>query len=287
MKSLPRPETVLVIPPNDPEAVLIKQIAKAMGLAVISLGQPHGARLEKETDLPERIIDGGWKHVVIVETPGPSMEERLQAKGIQVVIVDHHEYTGLDRAHDKSGKRLPSSLDQFLHVFGVSDEELTFLGFDPRLVHGVAFFDRGFVWELQKEGYAKHEILSVIAYSKELMHSIRPDTDEEKREAIAVRIWEERVPWHGFLILLNDTPYQVRSRVSLLCALDAWKPTPLILVEPTRGFIYVQESDAAQTLFSTFGGFTFGQGNNWGIKMDDGADHKVTLDMVKEVLTRM
>lgn len=278
-----REETVLVIPPNDPEAVLIKQIAKAIGLSVLSLGQPHGARLEKEVDLPERIKNGGWKRVITVEVPGPKMEETLRSHGFDLVVIDHHEYTDLDRAHDAEGKRLASSLDQFLALMAISDKELESLGFDARLVHGVALFDRGFVWEMFKEGFSKEEVLQVIDYNKRLMQTIRPDVDEEKREALADRVWRERIEWHGFFLLFNDTMYQVRSRVSLIAAIEREVPTPLILVEPSRGFIYAQETDLAPKFFEAFGGFTFGQGNNWGFKNESG-QKQVTLDMVKEVI---
>ena len=252
-------------------------------MSVLSLGQPHGARLEKEVDLPERIKNGGWKNIITIEVPGPKMEETLRSHGFNLVVIDHHEYTDLDRAHSADGKRLTSSLDQFLALMAISDEELESLGFEARLVHGVALFDRGFVWEMFKEGFSKEEAVRVIDYNKRLMQTIRPDTNEEKREELSARIWRERIEWHGFFILFNDTQYQVRSVVSLIAALEREVPTPLILVEPSRGFIYAQETDLAQKFFDTFGGFTFGQGNNWGFK-NEPDQKQVTPDMVKEVI---
>ena len=48
-------ETILIIPPNDPEAVQILLIAESLGLKVIRSRQPHGATLEKEPKILEEI----------------------------------------------------------------------------------------------------------------------------------------------------------------------------------------------------------------------------------------
>jgi hypothetical protein len=56
--------------------------------------------------------------------------------------------------------------------------------------------------------------------------------------------------------------------------------------EKGRGFIYVQDSDAGPSLFKAFGGFTFGQGQNWGYK-NAGAKKKVTLEMVQAHLSSL
>src|SRR3989338_4178592 len=128
-------QTVLVVPPNDPEAVLISKIAKALEIPRIKSGQPHGASLDKEPKILQKIREGGWERVVVVEMPGPKIEKRLREKGIEVVIIDHHRYDKLDRAVDpKTGKLLPSSLEQFLKILCITDQQLRTAGFDPKLV---------------------------------------------------------------------------------------------------------------------------------------------------------
>ncbi len=257
--------TVLIVPPNDPEAVMILELARAVGLQVIRSAQPHGATLDAEPDIVPLVRDGGWKRAVIVEMPGPKTEERLRALGVDVTIIDHHRYPNLDRARDaKTAKLLPSSLEQFLRLMKLTPVRLKKLGFDPRLVRGVALMDRGFVWELMKAGYDAHEIERVLAYQRELMSTVRDQSGEERKDAAARKVWEKRKSWRGFLVIESGSDIGMRGRVSLLIALELGRPTPLILLEKKRGFIYVQESDYALRLFKKFGGFTFGGDRNWG-----------------------
>lgn len=278
-------KTVLVIPPNDPEAILIYELAKAMGIQVIRSQQPHGAALDKEPDLLPLIRDGAWERVVIVEMPGPKTEAALCAIGAEVILIDHHHYTGLDRAHDpKTGKILPSSLEQFLRLFRVSDTKLKALGYGPRLVRGIGVMDRGFVWALQKEGYKPKEIDAVLAFRRGLLESEGLLKDEERKDAVARRAWEKRKEWHGYQVVVGTTKEGIRERVSFIVAREVKKPTSIIFDERKRGLIYVQESPKAMDLFRAFGGFTFGLDHNWGYRNGQGKP-KVTVAMVKHVLT--
>ena len=222
--------TVLVIPPNDPEAVQIWLIAKAMGMPIVRSGQAHGANLDREKRLFEKLEKDGAGRVVIVEMPGVATEEKLRQAGYDVVIIDHHEYTGLDRARNpKTGRILPSSLEQFLKLFRLSDEKLAALGFDPRMVRGIGVLDRGFVWALRDEGWSWKEIERLLGYQEELMAMVRNRTHEAKKMAVVKKIWENRRPWKGFFIVEGDTEMSLRVRISLVAALDRKKPTPLIV----------------------------------------------------------
>lgn len=281
---MPRKHTLLVVPANDPEAAMIIEIARAMAFDLWVSRQPHGAVLEQEKDLLEAIRDEDYDRVVIVEMPGPKSEAKLEAQGREVVIIDHHEYTGIDRARDKRGKYLPSSLEQFLKTFRITDEKLASLGFDPRLVKGIGIWDRGFYWACEKEGYKKSEIKKLIAYREELMDPYRDRTHEEEKDEVARKAWEKRKMWKDFVVVEDKTDISIRGRLSLIIALEIGTPTPMILVEKGRGFIYVQESDFAEELFEKFGGFTFGSGRNWGHK-NRGAKKKVELKEVKAFLS--
>ncbi|KKW33270.1 MAG: hypothetical protein UY77_C0002G0018 [Candidatus Uhrbacteria bacterium GW2011_GWA2_53_10] len=279
-------KTVLIVPPNDPEAVLISQIAKKLEIPRIKSNQPHGASLDKEPKILQKIREGGWKRVVVVEMPGPKTEKRLREKGIEVVIIDHHRYDRLDRAvHPKTGKLLPSSLEQFLKLFRITDRKLKAAGFDPKLVKAIGLMDRGYVWELMKVGYTKAGIRKVIEYQSELMHSVRGDMrNEEKKNQLAREAWEKREVWKKFFIVRAEQPIEIRSRISLIVALEVGKPTPLIIEEAGRGFIYVQESDYAIQLFKKFGGFTFGMDRNWGYR-NQGKAARVTVEVVQKFLS--
>lgn len=273
---------VIIIPLNDPEAVLISQIAQAMGLDLIASKQGHGASIDRSKGLIEKIKKGGWKEVMIVEMPGLKTEKMLKKLGLKVTIIDHHNYEGLKRAFIK-GKIKKSSLEQFLKMFRLNDKKLKELGFKPVLVRGIGVMDRGFVWQALEEGYSWREIKQIMDYQDELMAVVRDMKDEKVKIREAEKAWAKREKFGKFMVIKNPTNMGFRARLSRLIAYEMKKPTPLILVEPKRHFIYVQETDRAQDLFKKFGGFTFGMGTNWGYRSERGG-RMVRLGEVKEFL---
>ena len=275
---------VIIVPQNDPEAILISQLAEKLGLPVIKSRQAHGASVDKGRDFVAAVKEGGYKRVVIVEMPGLKTESELKKSGVKVEIIDHHNYDELDRAHDtKTGKLLPSSLEQFLKKFRIDDKKLKALGFNPLLVRGTGALDRGFIWALQKEEFSKEEIKQVLTYQKSLTASVREIKDEAKKDAVAQQAWEKREKWQDFFIVTDSSAQGLRGRVSFVVAEERGEPTPLIIVEKKRGFIYVQESDYAKALLRYFGGFTFGMDRNWGYRNMKGKK-RVSLEKVKAFL---
>lgn len=278
-------DTVLVIPPNDPEAMLIRDLAEAMGLPVLRSDQPHGAALDREPALVRRVLGGKWKRVVIVEMPGPKSEAALRRAGVDVRVIDHHHYTDLDRAHDAKGRPLPSSLEQFLSMFCVTDARLRALGYDPKAVRGIGIMDRGFFWALRAEGYGPREEDAVLALRRELLRRYGMLAREERQMRVARRAWARRSSWRGYQIVESRSASGVREGVSYIAARELGRPTPAIFVERARGLLYVQESDRAMELFRAFGGFTFGLDRNWGYRNAPGKA-RVTLRDVKRVLAK-
>ena len=265
------------MPANDAEAVMILRLAKTMELPVLISAQPHGASIDKEPKIIERIKKSGAERVVIVEMPGIKTEQKISKLGIEVKIIDHHNYQNLKR-----GKKL-SSLEQFLKFFKITDSYLEKLGFNPRLVRGIGIIDRGFVWALRKDGYSESEIKKVIAYQKKIMRPFVDPAEEKKYERAASEAWKKRKVWREFFIVIDKTKKGLRPYLSLLFVKKFKHRTPLILDERTRGVIYVQDSPAAERLFKKFGGFTFGEKGNWGYKNQAGRK-KVTLEDIKKVL---
>jgi hypothetical protein len=277
----------LIVPPNDPEAVMIYQLGRALGIQMIVSHQPHGATLDREPDIVKLVQAGGWNRAVIVEMPGKKTETALRRAKVDVVIIDHHHYTGLDRAHDpKTHKMLPSSLEQFLSLFRVTNAKLKALGFTPKLVRGVGIMDRGFVWALREAGYSQADVKRVIAYQKKLMATVRSSKHEARKDAIAMQAWKRRKKWGMFWVVQTNSEVELRPRLSLLVATRINKPTPLIIVEKKRGLIYVQESPFAMKLFHKFGGFTFGMDRNWGYKNLSGKP-KVDVKDVRAFLSKI
>lgn len=269
--------TIIIVPANDAEAVLILKIAKAIGLLAIISAQPHGASLDKEPKIIEKIKKSGARNVVIVEMPGVKTEKQLAKLGFKIKIIDHHHYQGLNR------KKLKSSLEQFLQLFNLTDARLEKFGFSPKLVRGVGIMDRGFVWALRKENYSELEIKKVSAYQKQLMRPFVDPTEEKKYERAARVAWQKRKIWQGFSVVIDNTKRGLRPYLSLLLVQKFKKQVPLILDERRREVIYVQDSPVVERLFKKFGGFTFGEKGNWGYKNQSGRK-KVTLNEIKKAI---
>jgi len=274
---------VLIVPINDTEAVLIAKIAAAIGLPMIISWQEHGATLDKEKDLLKKIKAGNYQKIFIVEMPGIKTEVKLQQLGKQIVIIDHHQYGTLDRAHDTHGKIKPSSLEQFLKLFNLTDKKLLALGFLPRLVRGIGILDRGFVGALGRAGYSENEIKKLFVYRKKLNTIFVDPAKEIIYKKKVQEAWKKRKEWNGFFVVTINSKFGLRAYLSELIWLRSKKSPPLILVEKGRNAISVQETQSGKALLKRFGGFIFGEGNNWGYKNQPGRK-KVTLIDVKKFL---
>lgn len=277
-------QTLLIVPPNDAEAILIRDIAQAFGIPTMCSKQTHGASIDKGRDYVSDIREGKYRRVIVVEMPGPKTETRIKKMGVELVIIDHHHYTGLDRAHDPhTGRLLPSSLEQFLRLFRISNSQLRSHGFDPFLVQGIGIMDRGFVWALQDEGLSKAHLQKVLDYHDVLLSPIRHPKTEKRKQRIAKQAWSRRERWNGYFIVRTRANMQLRPRLSRIVATQRGKPTPLIILEYSRKLLYVQESDRAMDLFFAFGGFTFGGDRNWGYRNEPGKKF-ITLRQIKNIL---
>ncbi|PJA47486.1 hypothetical protein CO172_01095 [Candidatus Uhrbacteria bacterium CG_4_9_14_3_um_filter_36_7] len=280
---------LLVVPANDAEAAMIIALARALKLPLWISSQPHGSNLDQEKGLVKKIKQEGLKEVFIVEMPGIKTEKKIRSLGAKLYIIDHHHYTNLNRAHDsETGKLLPSSLEQFLFFFRLSDKRLQALGFDPRQVRAIGIMDRGFIWALEQEGYSWKEIRSIIVFERKLLKEIGIyDKEKEKeRERVAMEAWEKHTVWDRFCIVKNPTNLSIRSELSLLIGLSLKHRTSLILYEPKRRAIYVQDCPYGMVLFEKFGGFTFGMDLNWGYKKEKNGKTIRLLD-VKRVLKKI
>lgn len=267
-------ETVLICPRNDEESLMILKLAKKMQLPKIVSTQPHGARLEREKQLAGRIEETNdrAKYLVIVEIPGPEIEQALKDQGYKLTIIDHHRYDDLDRMQPKS------SLEQFMELFGITNEQLAGWGFDPRMVEGVAAIDRGFLWELDRSGIVGDEKKQAIAFYKTLTKELGIER-REKEEVEAARAWQNREEREGVLIIRSEEDLiSIRDAVSFIIAEQFDAPRPVMIIQGKRR-MYLQDSDRAKDLYDRFGGFTFGQDKCWGILKEDG-----DLPSVDEVL---
>ena len=249
--------TVLLCPKNDEESVLILKIAKAAGIPTVISQQAHGSRLELEKTLEKRLTTENpqAETVVIVEIPGPEREKELENNALKVVIIDHHRYEGLNRMKQES------SLDQFLVVFGLTDEKLKELGFDPFLVKGVGMMDRGWVWELSREGIGKEDRKRIMDYYLSFLEDLggaRPEGMIEARKA-----WDSREERNGVIIVSTPTETRIRESLSLILAENFDEPPVSIVIEGKHR-ISVQDTNKAPKLHEVFGGYVFGKDLCWG-----------------------
>lgn len=264
MKDL-RKDSILVCPRNDEESLMILKIAEALGLSVVQSSQPHGAKLDRESDLIARLQEANpdARTLVIVEIPGEKTEQELRDLGYEISIIDHHTYDDLDRMKPQS------SLEQFLATYEVDDVLLRAFGFDPDMVAAVAAIDRGFLWELDSFGWSEAKKTKARKFYRSLTLELG-SARREKEEAAAKEAWEHREERDGLIVIRSEADdISVRDPISFIVADQIGKPTQLLIIQGTRR-MYVQESDAVARLKEAFGGFTFGQNRCWGILKEDG-----------------
>jgi hypothetical protein len=247
---------------NDPESLTIVRIARALGIPLIASAQTHGATLTQEPHLLDRIAElRSVTHLAIVEIPGPREEADLEASGIEVRIIDHHTYPDLDRMQNIA------SLTQFLELFHITNADLAQKGFDPDIIHGVAFIDQGFLWELASSNLSREKQREVRAYYLACKREIQPKYAEI--EKAAHHAWETHEIKEGVLIIRSESPHHIREAVSF-CIADAYpEHPPASVVLEGDGRISVQETEQAEKLFANFGGFLFGKKRCWGMLAQD------------------
>lgn len=284
-----RTNTLLVVPNNDAEAAMIIRLARKLKLPLLISRQPHGARLENEPNVLERVAAANKPRVCVVEIPGPVLEKKLKKQVQEFVWIDHHQYYFLDRAHDPRTRRpKPSSLEQFLEYFGVTDAELRTWGYKPKIVKGVGVSDRAYIWGLKKEGYSQPEVKQVLELIDTLERTnVRQPGVPPKSVVMAAarRAWKARKTWDGFAVVQSRPKFGIRGELSSILAKKHGRPTPVILVERGGNRLYVQESPKAKQLFERLGGFTFGGIHNWGYDNTQSKPRR-TLEDVQQALTQ-
>lgn len=269
------PDTILLCPKNDEESLQILKVAEAAKIPTLVSDQPHGARLYSEPNVIARLkyLDPSAKKVVIVEIPGPAIEDELRSIGYEVVIIDHHRYQDLDRMQHLS------SLEQFLQVFELDDARLRSLGFDPVLVRGVGMIDRGFVWELKKEGLSKDDQKRIRDHYVDLMHELGSPSTEAVTEA--KRAWAAREQVGELLIVKSKrADVKIREALSFVIA-DEYETPPQVLILEANGRVSLQDSDLTPKFYKAFGGFTFGQDRCWGFAPEPGESAPTLAMMLK------
>ncbi|MBP9828254.1 hypothetical protein KBC55_03830 [Patescibacteria group bacterium] len=272
-------EFVVVCARNDEESLQIIKITEAFKIPCFVSLQPHGARLEKEPDFLQRLADdySHAKRLVVIEMPGVEMEARLVELGYEVSIIDHHRYPGLDRMKQES------SLEQFLSFFAIENVDLERHGFDPLLVRSVGVIDRGFFWELAKEGFSEEDRRKAIAYYLALRDELalfNPEAADEAR-----RIFEAREERDGILIFQGaQARFRIREELSFLLAEHYPDQEPTSIIFERDGKVSVQNTLFANTLSERFGGYQFGKGLCWGKMLEEPTSGRDTLPTLFELL---
>lgn len=267
---------VLVCPRNDEESMQILKIAKKINLATVISRQPHGANLDREPRLLERIKEANLQvaRVILVELPGPAVEQELKNVGFETIIIDHHQYEGLDRSNEFS------SLEQFLRAVEISADELQKIGFDPFLVKAVAIMDSEFIWGLRSRGYCEEDICRILTYWRAMTLELG-DERRMREEDEALVVWTRRKEEGDLIIVESDRDdISIRDALSFLVEKTYHKPRTLCIRQGSRR-IYVQDIDVAiaRKLHKKFGGFLFGKDACWGMLADQG-QALPTLDQI-------
>lgn len=251
MKTLTNTDIVLT-PVNDPEALTIKRLLEAFNIAHITSNQPHGAKLELEDNLVNRIksANPGTQNVVIVEIPGPKIERQLEELGYQIHIIDHHRYEDLDRSKDKS------SLEQFLEYFEITDNDLTQKGFDPALIKSVGYIDHGFVWRMKEQITDLAKQKEILDHYRNLIIDLEGGAREEQEKDAQLAFENKEIRDNYLIFRQPREDIGIRDALSFLIAEKYEKPQPNIIIASDR--IAVQDTDRAIELFESLGGYTYG-----------------------------
>lgn len=284
-----RSKAVLLCPDNDSEAHMILKLAEKAGIAIIRSKQPHGANLSLETHLQEKLNQLKKSDVWIVEIPGIEKEEELKKQGFSVVIIDHHTYKdAIDRLTDqKTGEKKSSSLEQFLAIAGIDDEEMQSWGFNPKLVRGIGIMDAKYVQGLREAGYTKEEIDQVLELRKKFGEEINPN--QNKLLTLAKKDWDKRTEKNGYLIISSKHTEGIHSAIASMSILNDMDTKPMIISIGSGEKINVQNigPDIVEKLNKNIKGntYTFGSGYCWGVNNKD-QDKKVALDEILHVLEK-
>lgn len=174
-------ETTLIIPDNDGEAHLTIEIARRLWVDVRVSRQGWGATLEAARAQNPEILASTRKGVWLFEIPGKAVERDLEQGGTKVVVLDHHYYRDEDRTQPTC------SLEQFLEMLGVTDEQLEALSLDPRFVQSVAVNDREYIYGLREAGFSEEEIRRVREYDMRAQLGERYEDALRLNEAIYAR----------------------------------------------------------------------------------------------------
>ncbi len=273
---------------NDAESRLIFLIALAAGIVTVRSSQAHGASLDRENGVLELLQASGKTEVWTVEIPGLVTERLLQRNQIRVVIIDHHTYASLDRVHDTNRKRKPSSLEQFLKLAHITDDDLRKWHFDPRLVLGIGVMDDRYTKGLRTEGFTPEEYQRVLSYRETLDRQINPDFDKIKH--VAEYVWMNRWVKSGYIICTSTSILRTSYAVCTRSIEDALEDHPLILADRGGRQIYVNNIDLliVKKLEEAFLGhrtFTYAQGRCWGIDNDAPGAPRISLEDVLNILT--
>lgn len=273
---------------NDPEARLILLIALRANITTIRSTQPHGASFDNEHGVLE-LARAAKKHEIwTVELPGLITEMLLREHGFVVTPIDHHTYGELDRAHNPmTGERKKSSLEQFLNMTNITDDDLRSWGFDPRTVLGIGVMDDRFARGLRNEGFTPREMIRVLSYRRKLHIQVDPNYMTSLRAA--KKVWRCRRSVNGYFICESNYDVRIAYALGILTIEKGEDEHPVIISDRNGRQCYANNLEPTEikcltTHFQDFHTFTYGSGRCWGID-NDRRPEKVTLEDVLRVLS--
>lgn len=273
-------QIVLVCPDNDLESRTILRLAYKLGMHVIRSMQNKGATLQKEPGGVVDLINATQaEHVWIVEIPGVEIEEQLRANGLNVVVIDHHDYGMLLRSRASDGSRLPSSLEQFLQLAGIDDELMVQWGLNPRIVRGIGILDALFVRGLREADYSQGVINIILDLSARYARA-RAVTSEygiegwDRQQSVGKDAWKNRELVDGVIVVTSDSDIPIRGVVSYLSIYDGLDEHPMAISSCGGSRVYLlnvepETADKVRHHFADARSYTFGSGrcvgldNNW------------------------
>ena len=203
-------ETLFILPHNDGEAWRASAILEAIGAPHVRYSnQAWGAKLDLE-EFTSRDLKG-IKRVVTFEMPGVEKEAWFSRQKIQVEIIDHHTYAGLNRY------RPDGSLDQLCEKIGWKQTTED---------QWISMNDRAFVPGLKSLALSPVDIQAVRRFDYlsqgQLYGKLKTDSEVAAKRASELR------PANGYYTIRNEDVALIREALA---------------VQSTDGVVNVFESD--------------------------------------------
>jgi hypothetical protein len=217
--------TLLVLPRDDRESAVAQQIARRLGVKVMVINDPHYPEYTATEIIAQARRVGAYR-IILMEIPGLGLEEEKRISDsvavegehlrFDLVIVDHHSYGGVNRAHPLS------SLEQLFGLFGYRPTAMEQM---------VGTTDSMMIWGLKAMGLSHQEIL---AYVQNIYGWDLNEVAAQYQSYPSIMVNGEKF----YIISQNQIRHRAQQVVSALSWLNDLRVVNVLLMTPPIGILF-------------------------------------------------